>query len=98
MAIERAIFLLEQFGAELLDRVVIEGTHSLLLAETDDRERAKEVRQGLERRLRREIGRVASPILRKRRREALGRLLDAVLSASGPIYPREPQSAPTQPD
>jgi tetratricopeptide (TPR) repeat protein len=84
----RALDLLQRFGAELGDRIVIEGTQALLL-EGDGRAReSRAIARGLARSLAREAGKRQTPIAQQRQRLAGTRLLRAVLSAEGPIYPR----------
>lgn len=85
---ERAAGLADRYGAELIDRVVINGTRALILAEAGERERAGELVRALRRRLRRENARVEAPLLKRRMRLSSARLLRAVLSAEGPVYPR----------
>ena len=74
-------------GAELFDRIVIEGTFALVLSESD-RERAKNLVRDLRRRLRRENGKIEALIARSRHRFATTRLLEAALTIEGPLYPR----------
>jgi hypothetical protein len=80
--------LLDRFGAELSDRIVITGTHALVLRTDGVEKRATELEKRLSERLRRETARIRSPLLRLRHQRASRRLLEAVLSPSGPVYPR----------
>lgn len=83
----RARFLLNRYGAELFDRVVIEGTAALVSREAGSDE-SRHLEKELQRRLRRESARIESDRLRRRHRAASGRLLEAVLAKDGPLYPR----------
>lgn len=80
--------LLARFGAELSDRIVIEGTHALVLRTLDRAEEAAEIELALRERVERENGRLESPLARLRHSRASERLLGAVLSPEGPVYPR----------
>lgn len=84
----RAMELLARFGAELSDRIVIEGTHALVLRTLDRAEEAAEIELALRERVERENGRLESPLARLRHSRASERLLGAVLSPEGPVYPR----------
>ena len=84
----KAMELLERFGAELSDRIVIAGTHALVLRADGEERPAREVEKRLSDRLRRETARIRSPLLRMRHQRASQRLLEAVLSPEGPVYPR----------
>jgi serine/threonine protein kinase/tetratricopeptide (TPR) repeat protein len=88
LASSRAASLLKQFGAELADRIVILGTQALVLRSLGQSERAAGIERRLRDRLRRETARIRSPLLRLRHGRSSQRLLDAVLSADGPVYPR----------
>ena len=77
--------LLVAHGAELFDRIVIVGTFALVLS---DRDRAKNLVRELRRHLRRENGKIEALIARSRHRFATTRLLQAVLTIEGPLYPR----------
>lgn len=79
--------LLQIHGAELFDRIVIEGTYALVLSSTD-RAAATTLVRDLRKLLRRENGRIEALITRTRHRFATTRLLEAVLSIDGPLYPR----------
>jgi len=84
----RAVELQRVVGAELSDRIVIGATHALLLDAAGKRSEAREWRRRLERRLRRENGKLTSAILRQRHRRATMELLQSALSPVGPVYPR----------
>jgi serine/threonine protein kinase/tetratricopeptide (TPR) repeat protein len=88
VATERAASLLKQYGAELADRIVILGTRVLVLRTVGQADSAAGIEKRLRDRLRRETARIRSPLLRLRHGRASLRLLEAVLSADGPIYPR----------
>lgn len=84
----RALAIVEHHGAELMDRAVIVGTHALLLDDAGRGREARDLVKSLRRRLRRESERFRSELMRRRHRLASTRLLEAVLSPEGPIYPR----------
>jgi len=84
----RAMGLLERFGAELSDRIVIAGTQALVLSTAEREDEAHAIERSLRARLRRESSRIRSPLLRLRHQRASLRLLEAVLSPEGPVYPR----------
>ncbi len=84
----RADALLERFGAEWMDRVVIAGTRALLENDLGHAEAARERMRKLERRLRRLSTSFSSPLLERRHRLAAARLLRAVRSPEGPVFPR----------
>jgi hypothetical protein len=90
---EKAMALLDRFGAELSDRIVITGTHGLVLRTGGEEKRARELEKKLSDRLRRETARIRSPLLRLRHQRASLRLLEAVLSPEGPVYPRVREDA-----
>lgn len=85
---ELAMDLCERHGAELADRIVITGTRALILHSAGWHDRGADLVKGLRRRLRRESARLTKSDLREVHREASRRLLEAVLSPEGPIYPR----------
>ncbi|MBI5365241.1 MAG: hypothetical protein HZA53_18835, partial [Planctomycetes bacterium] len=84
----RAMELLARFGAELNDRIVIAGTHALVLRTLDRGDEAAKLEVDLRARVEGENERLASPLFRLRHARASARLLDAVLSPEGPVYPR----------
>jgi len=84
----RAMELLERNGAEWMDRTVIVGTRAVLLEAVGEEDAAEELVLRLERRLRKLNDRIASPLLRRRQRVLSRRLLEAVLSHEGPVFPR----------
>jgi serine/threonine protein kinase/tetratricopeptide (TPR) repeat protein len=88
LASARAATLLKQYGAELADRIVILGTHALVLRTLGREDEASGIEKRLRDRLRRETARIRSPLIRLRHGRASVRLLEAVLSAEGPVYPR----------
>ncbi|MFM7282457.1 MAG: hypothetical protein ACKO32_11835, partial [Planctomycetia bacterium] len=85
---ERASQSLEQHGAELNDRIVIRGTHALVLATHGERGRSRRIEKELEQRIESDNRRIRSPRLLLRHDRAARRLLEAVLSPEGPVYPR----------
>lgn len=84
----RAMDLLARYGAELGDRIVITGTHALVLEGHGQREEGRALERKVSERLKRENARIKSPLLRLRQARASQRLLEAVLSPDGPVYPR----------
>ena len=80
--------LVRRFGAELADRIVILGTRALVLETAGMVDEARAIERTLYDRLERENARVRSPLLRLRQSRAGERMLDAVLSSDGPLYPR----------
>ena len=86
--VEHAAALVNRFGAELLDRIVVEGTRALLLRESgrkrDGRKAASELRQ----RVVRENRAIRDRIVKKRHLASAKALLDSALSPDGPLYPR----------
>jgi tetratricopeptide (TPR) repeat protein len=87
-SVERAVQLLKKYGAELGDRIVILGTHALVLRSAQRVGDAAALERRLRDRLRRDSARIRSPLLRLRHGRAALRLLEAVLSPDGPVYPR----------
>jgi tetratricopeptide (TPR) repeat protein len=85
---DRAMALLDQFGAELSDRIVITATHALVLRTDGEEKEASDLESKLRDRLRKETARIRSPLLRMRHQRASERLLAAALSPEGPVYPR----------
>ena len=67
---------------------MITGTHALVLRTMDRAREAEELEKELTGRVARENLRLASPLLRLRHARASERLLAAVLSPAGPVYPR----------
>ncbi len=84
----QAMALVEQNGAELIDRVVITGIHGCILDATDHKKEGAELIRNLRRRMRMENSRIESALLKRRHRMATTRLLEAVLSPEGPVYRR----------
>ncbi|MBL8857695.1 MAG: protein kinase [Planctomycetes bacterium] len=84
----RAMNLLDRFGAEMADRIAITGTRALILTNAGEGESADELVRALRERLKRETARIRSPLHRLRHRRVSERLLEAVLSSEGPLYPR----------
>jgi hypothetical protein len=90
-ATERAQELLDRHGSELLDRIVITGSHCLVLDSCKRGAEARALVRGLRRRMRGDNQRIADPELRRAQRGYSLQLLEAVLSPDGPVYPRLPQ-------
>jgi tetratricopeptide (TPR) repeat protein len=83
-----ALELLEQYGAELIDRVVILGTAAVILERQGQSTRAKEMVRALRKRMARENAAIGSALLKRRQRLATTRLLEAALTLDGPVYRR----------
>ncbi len=85
---ERALGLMSAQGAELPDRIVVVGTRALVLEAVGRHDEAEELIAGLRRRVKRDNERIGNETLRKAHASATSRLLEAVLSPLGVIYPR----------
>ena len=86
--IHAAVELLERYGAELADRIVIRGTQSLALSRLGRRSEGRAIARELTALLRQESARRSNALLRQRQRRAMSRLLAGALSLDGPIFPR----------
>ena len=86
--LERALWLLERYGAELVDRIVILSTQVVVLNALGQTERARAVVKDLRKKMRRENERIEGATLRRRHRLATTRLLESALSTDGPVFPR----------
>ena len=84
----QAVTLLARAGAELIDRIVISGTHAMVLQALGRSAEAEQQLERLRRRMRTATGRIESPLLQRRQRLATGQLLRAALSPAGPVYRR----------
>ncbi len=84
----RALAIVEQHGAELVDRIAVTGTRALLAHTAGFEEESRRLVVDLRRRMRRENERIEDPSLRRAQRTYTTRLLEAVLSVDGPVYPR----------
>ena len=84
----RAAALAEAKGCEFADRVVILGTRALLLETAGRTQEARALVVDLRRRMRQENARIRNEVTRRRHRVATTRLLQAVLSTEGLVYPR----------
>jgi tetratricopeptide (TPR) repeat protein len=84
----RALDLLERHGAELTDRIVIVGTRALVLETLGQRGESRRLVRELRERMRATTKRIRSRTLARAQRGYTTRLLAAVLTLSGPIYPR----------
>lgn len=83
----RATDLVERYGAELPDRIVICATHALVLRRAGERRRADQVERDLRRTVKRQNQELDDPDLRRPQWLYTARLLETTLSAEGPIYP-----------
>ncbi len=84
----RAVKLLERHGAELADRIAILGTRALVLRSSGREAEARRVQSELGKRLEQGRRRIRDAGLRRDQRVYCERLLAAVLSPDGPVYPR----------
>lgn len=94
---EHAEALLGRQGAELFDRIVVTGTRALVLDTAGRRTEAAELVRDLERRMRRDNDAIEDVSLKRSHADAMRRLLDAVLSPNGVIYPRVSDDASPSP-
>jgi rhamnose utilization protein RhaD (predicted bifunctional aldolase and dehydrogenase) len=93
---ERALELIEHQGAELPDRIVVTGTRALVLHSAQRDEEATAIVVDLRTRMRQDNERLKDEELRRSHRNATTRLLEAVLSPEGVIYPRVEPAAPAR--
>jgi tetratricopeptide (TPR) repeat protein len=84
----RANALLEQFGAELFDRIVIVATRARVLAAEGRKSEAGRLERMLRARLKRENERIGSRSLRADHKRATSSLFEAARRADGQAYPR----------
>ncbi|MDP6838667.1 MAG: hypothetical protein QF724_07010, partial [Planctomycetota bacterium] len=83
-----ALNAIERFGVELSDRIVVLGTQALILDAAGEGGAGRELVRDLRRTMRRVNQRLTDPVHRRRHRLWTTRLLQAVLSPAGPVYPR----------
>ena len=91
----RAVELLERHGAELADRITIEGTRALVLQDLGRTGEAQILLRVLRRRMRRSNRAIPSERMRRAQHDYISRLLETVLSQEGPVTPRSPGSSPS---
>ncbi len=84
----RASELVQLHGAEMADRIAILATRAFVLHAIGRSGEARALVKELERRIRLENARIRAPDIRRGQREYSSRLLEAVLSPEGPVYPR----------
>lgn len=84
----RAFELIKRHGCEQRDGIVIMGTRAMLLHDTGRDDEARTLVRELRRAMRRSNQAIEDPALRRLNRHATTRLLEAVLSPEGPIFPR----------
>lgn len=85
---QRADGLVERYGAEIPDRIVICATHALILRRAGHRRRGDKLERELRRSVKRQNQRLDDPALRTPHWRHAARLLETTLSSEGPIYPR----------
>ncbi len=88
--VEHAANLVNRFGAELLDRIVVEGTRALVLRELGRKRDGRRAASDLRQRLVRENRTIRDRIVKKRHMASAKALLESALSPDGPLYPRVP--------
>lgn len=86
--VEHASTLVARFGAELMDRIVVDATHVIVLKGLGRMREGQKLARALTSRVTRENKEIRDRLLRKRHRDATGALVRAALSPEGPIYPR----------
>ena len=86
--LERALWLLERYGAELVDRIVIVATQAMVLEALNQPERAREAIKTLRRTMRQANDKIEASVLKRRHRLNTTRLLESALSTEGPVFPR----------
>ncbi|MEZ6013982.1 MAG: AAA family ATPase [Planctomycetota bacterium] len=86
--VQHAAALVQRFGAELLDRIVVDGTHALVLRDVGRKRDAKRVTTALQQRVTRENRALLDKVLRKRHHATTKALMASALSPDGPLYPR----------
>ncbi len=86
----RAVKLVDRHGAELVDRIAIEGTRALVLRGIGHLNDENALVRRLRRRVRRSGRAISSERLRRAQETYTARLLDAVLSPEGHVLPRSP--------
>ena len=91
---QRAAELIDLRGAELADRIVIEGTRVLVFEDAGEEREARELERRMRRRVRQVNQRIKNGELRRRHAQSSERLLAAVLDREGVIYPRLRSAAP----
>jgi tetratricopeptide (TPR) repeat protein len=84
----RAAELVRLYGAELSDRIVVLGSHALVLHTAQREAEGRTVVRDLRRHMRRENARIRDADLRRGQRAYSTQLLELVLSPDGPVYPR----------
>jgi tetratricopeptide (TPR) repeat protein len=92
---DKAMSLVAQRGGELADRIVILGTRALVLRDVGRAGEAKELVSRIRRALHRVNTRITNEVTKRRHRVASMRLVEAVLSPDGVVYPRVRFSGPT---
>ncbi len=84
----KAMELLAHAGAELIDRIVICGTHAMVLEALGHNSKAKTLLESLRKRMRAASNRIESRLMQRRQRLATNQLLRAALTSKGPVYRR----------
>ncbi len=92
--LELAQSKLELYGAELQDRIVIEGSAAIVAEATGRRSEARSLERRMVQRIRTEVARIGDPALRKGLRQSAGAGVRAAFSLEGPIYPHLPGAWP----
>jgi predicted ATPase len=84
----QAAELVHVHGAELTDRIVVLGTHGLVLHSAGRAGEGRTLMRDLRRRMRADNARIRADALRRTQRAYATELLEQVLSPDGPVYPR----------
>ena len=84
---KQAAELLDRYGAELTDRIVIRGTLALVERLSGNESRARSVIRRIRRRIRSESRALDDERLRSSQQSYAERLLEATVTEEGPLYP-----------
>ena len=92
--LERALWLLERYGAELVDRIVIIATQAMVLEALEQPERARAAVKDLRKTMRQANEEIEGAVLKRRQRLGTTRLLESALTDLGPVFPRSGDISP----
>jgi tetratricopeptide (TPR) repeat protein len=84
---ERAVSILSRHGAELFDRILIEGSRAMALRRAGDSAAAEPIEAGLRERIESPTPPIGNAEVAEARRSYALQLLGGVLDAEGPIFP-----------
>ncbi len=94
LGLERALWLLDRYGAELVDRIVIVATQAMVLEALRQPERARAAVKALRKTMRQANEEIEGAVLKRRQRLGTTRLLESALTAMGPVFPRSGDVSP----